>query len=138
MSAKSPTFLIKDGSGTYYFRIVIPKQFRLRFPDIPREFRRSLNTHYKRDALCLARMWWSELQPILEMGKKDNSNFDAVDFLRKSLAKNKLKRELRKQGYQEENQQAVEQAGKELLPNMPIPAARHQDPSTYSNAPKLS
>lgn len=59
----SPTYLVRNRHNTYYFRYVIPAQYR----DLlgKREIRRSLGTHRRKEAIKMARYWAVQLELAL-------------------------------------------------------------------------
>lgn len=53
-----PHYLVKNHNGIYYFRYVIPQIQRHHFPNNKREYRRSLKTHCKSEAIKRAKYYW--------------------------------------------------------------------------------
>lgn len=60
----TPAYLVQNRFGTYYFRVSIPLKFHGVLTDKSKEFRRSLGTSQRREALNLARVWWVRMQAI--------------------------------------------------------------------------
>jgi len=55
---RTPTYIIKNHDGIFYFRYIIPPQLKSFFPNNKREFRKSLKTRNRRIALQEARIMW--------------------------------------------------------------------------------
>lgn len=56
----TPSYIVRNRFGTYYFRVSLPKHIRALSPGLPKEIRRSLKTNIKSIALRKARLMWAE------------------------------------------------------------------------------
>lgn len=78
----TPSYLVQNRFGTYYFRLSIPLKFHGILADKAKEFRRSLGTSSRREALHCARVWWVRLQAILldieQMGKDSKQSKEEI------------------------------------------------------------
>ena len=59
---RAASYIFKDRFGTYYFRFSIPKSLRKQAPNLPSEFRRSLNTKSEVEAIPKARLLWLQIR----------------------------------------------------------------------------
>ena len=70
-----PSHLKLSRHGIYYARFVVPKALRLAFPDLPREWRSSLNCANRARAATRARqphVAWSYVQALLVLVPAEN------------------------------------------------------------------
>jgi integrase len=93
---KTPSYLVRNRFGTYYFRLSIPLKFHGIIADKAKEFRRSLGTSSRREALHCARVWWVRLQAILldfeHMAKESNKDKQELqDWFQERLLKGEAK-----------------------------------------------
>ena len=93
---KTPSYLVRNRFGTYYFRLSIPLKFHGIIADKAKEFRRSLGTSQRREALMLARVWWVRLQAVLldfdQMAKESNKDKQELqDWFQERLLKGEAK-----------------------------------------------
>ena len=58
---RTPTYIIKNKNGIYYFRYVIPLSDAHLFPKNRREIRRTLKTRIRSEALKRARVYWVKM-----------------------------------------------------------------------------
>lgn len=58
LAMRIPHYIIKNHNGIYYFRYVIPKHLRHKFPNNNREIRRTLHTRSKHEAVKKAKFYW--------------------------------------------------------------------------------
>lgn len=63
-----PHYVIKNHNGIYYFRYVIPKHLRRKFPHNKREIRRTLNTRSKYEAVKKAKYYWVSIMTKNNLG----------------------------------------------------------------------
>lgn len=68
----SPTYLIRNRFGIYYFRIRIPKDIKHFYPNNKQELKRSLNTDSRRKAERRARNFWLRCQAHFEHLRQEN------------------------------------------------------------------
>ena len=61
---RTPTYLVKNNNGIYYFRYVIPIADAHLFPKNRREIRRSLKTRVRSEALKRARFYWVKMTEL--------------------------------------------------------------------------
>jgi integrase len=93
---KTPSYLVRNRFGTYYFRLSIPLKFHGIIADKAKEFRRSLGTSSRREALHCARVWWVRLQAIFldfeQMAKNsDKPKEELQDWLQDRLMRGEAK-----------------------------------------------
>ncbi len=78
-----PAFITKNRHGTYYFRLVIPKELKGFFPAGQREIRRSLGTTSRKEAIRLARIFWTAtILGFDEMRRMEFPRFNGLEFPR--------------------------------------------------------
>ncbi len=93
---KTPSYLVQNRFGTYYFRLSIPLKFHGIIADKAKEFRRSLGTSSRREALHCARAWWVRMQAVFldleQMAKDSNqSNEELGEWFQDRLLRGKAK-----------------------------------------------
>jgi len=84
MSYKAPSYLYRNRFGIFYFRVVIPLQYRQYFIH-KREIKRSLKTSNKKIALKLGRIYMSDLDKLLseiQSGKRRTSQLITFDNIK--------------------------------------------------------
>lgn len=90
----TPSFLIKNRFGTYYFRYLVPKIFS-GYTDKRFEIRRSLKTNLRSVALERARRLLVSIEAlIIEFGMKQSQEADPVAWLRQTISTILLKEDL--------------------------------------------
>jgi hypothetical protein len=103
---KTPSYLVQNRFGTYYFRLSIPLKFQGIIADKAKEFRRSLGTSSRREALHCARAWWVRMQTVFldleQMAKDSNKSKEELgewfqDRLLRGKAKSIAEKQLREQ-----------------------------------------
>jgi hypothetical protein len=77
-SRKYGTYLFKDQSGIYYFRIIVPAFLRDIYPNIQKEYRRSLATANKRVAKALSISLYFEVMEKFNITVRNAETFDQV------------------------------------------------------------
>lgn len=67
-----PHYIIRNHNGIYYFRYIIPTLHRHKFPNNKREFRRTLNTRNKSEAIKRAKFYWVKLMTSKKIDLDDD------------------------------------------------------------------
>jgi hypothetical protein len=97
-----PAFIKRSRFGIYYLRFVVSSKVLARFDDIQREYRVSLNTNKKQDALyfgsALFCIYKDIFQSLGEMSKFewDGKEIEPAEWLARTLQKNRAEAALKK------------------------------------------
>lgn len=130
-----PGFITKNRHGTYYFRLVIPKDLKRFFPPGQREIRRSLGTENKREAIRLARIFWTatvlgfdEMRKTDEINPVDEQDEDwtkekqqGKEFLAKAYANARVKSAREKVEQRKRDLERVTKASLAQAPGQEVP-----------------
>ncbi len=76
----APTYLVKNNLQIYYFRFVIPEEFRHRFPNYKREICKSLKTRNRRIALDEARKLRVQISRMMNMDEIDGMDLEIEEL----------------------------------------------------------
>ena len=128
-----PGFITKNRHGTYYFRLVIPKDLKRFFPLGQREIRRSLGTGNKREAIRLARVYWTgtilnfermrdleENQIVSNDDAKEEENKPGGEDLANIMARVHVRHAKEERDKEKRNLKRVTEASKLLDPGNPV------------------
>lgn len=78
-------YLVRNSSGCFYFRFVLPKYIREHLPKLQREYRRSLDTHSSKKATRQARILWVSVNYQLESVINFMKLIDRINSFEKDL-----------------------------------------------------
>jgi integrase len=120
-----PTYLSRNRSGVFYFRIVIPNHIRPLLSCRSREMKVSLRTSSRREALELARCWWVRVQGEFEAMAKETAEErkkqETVEWFGRRIAELKLREQLQKEQREAKKKRIHDELRAKLAPEYGLP-----------------